>query len=334
MSTLASTGNQDGLVAYPGTAIYPQIQGAPTGLVGALGAQVIDRTGRVVVARVTGGIIESPAGSGIYTASLLAPTVPGEYAVVFDTGTITPETTSAVALQVVALAPAAPALSPGAVTLGQLTWLRALLDDRAAPSVERVVASGAETEFFVSSPPIYTGGPVVVTATTPDGRSSSVLDPGDYAVTPFGDGIQFAQPPAADTQLVIRYVRLTWSDEELSGYLLAAAEEYVADQHIVYRAGIYALDTLLMGTATGFDFGVGADSFAFSSIFQRLLLLRGEWARWLEENADSEGFLVVQDFYFDSIEPGDIDDAPGNHIWGGVGGYFPNSPAGRGGLSG
>lgn len=59
--------------------------GAPSGLVGTIGVQITD--GAVVVSpRTTSGIVELPANSGVYVATLTAPSDAGDYDVVFDTG--------------------------------------------------------------------------------------------------------------------------------------------------------------------------------------------------------------------------------------------------------
>ena len=57
-----------------------------TGLAGTLGVRVIDGAGNTTTARVTTGIVEYPAGSGIYTATLTAPTTAGQYSILFDDG--------------------------------------------------------------------------------------------------------------------------------------------------------------------------------------------------------------------------------------------------------
>ena len=61
--------------------------GATSGLVGTIGVQVVRGDGSIAVARTTDDIIELVPGSGVYwwTCSA-APTVPGEYEIVWDTG--------------------------------------------------------------------------------------------------------------------------------------------------------------------------------------------------------------------------------------------------------
>jgi hypothetical protein len=62
-------------------------QDAPTGLTGTLGVQVLNVNDTVVVARTTANIVELVAGSGIYQWSCAAaPSAPGPYVVVWDTG--------------------------------------------------------------------------------------------------------------------------------------------------------------------------------------------------------------------------------------------------------
>jgi hypothetical protein len=59
-------------------------QGFATGLTGTIGVQVLDNQGTVTSARVTTGISEAPAGSGIYLAQITTPATIGLYSVVWD----------------------------------------------------------------------------------------------------------------------------------------------------------------------------------------------------------------------------------------------------------
>lgn len=77
--------------ATPGQSIESTTTGAPTGLVGTIGVRIVDGVGGTTLARSTSGIVESPASSGIYTATLTAPTTAGTYVIVWDTGGGTPE---------------------------------------------------------------------------------------------------------------------------------------------------------------------------------------------------------------------------------------------------
>lgn len=78
----------------PSGTLEVTLSGAPTGLTGTIGVRVTDGQGATTIARTTSGIVEYPSGSGIYTATLTAPAVAGQYVVVWDTGTVTPTTTA------------------------------------------------------------------------------------------------------------------------------------------------------------------------------------------------------------------------------------------------
>lgn len=83
------------LYSKPNTTFEASLTGAPSGLVGTLGVQLLDTpAGTVMVARTTAGITEIPAGSGLYHVTLTAPATAGTYSVVWDTGGATPIYTS------------------------------------------------------------------------------------------------------------------------------------------------------------------------------------------------------------------------------------------------
>jgi hypothetical protein len=208
-------------------------------------------------------------------------------------------------------------------TPAQLTWIRALIDDRGNPEVEISNANGTQTEFFVAAPPISTATVTV---------NGAPLTPGtDYTIPPTNDEVILTTPPAINSQVVVRYVRQTFSDDELNGYLDSAGQDFVKDRHIVYQAAIWAVDTLLSGTATAFDFGAGQESFQFSGVFSRLIQLREMWELWLQDNIE-EGVLEIAHMHVDSIEPGDIRDDPAGQPYVGRHGLFPDSVGGMGGL--
>jgi hypothetical protein len=75
------------LYVRPGATFEAQADNFPTGLVGTLGVAIIDTpTGTVITARTIAGIVEQPAGSGLYSVELVAPAAEGTYSVVWDTG--------------------------------------------------------------------------------------------------------------------------------------------------------------------------------------------------------------------------------------------------------
>jgi hypothetical protein len=203
-----------------------------------------------------------------------------------------------------------------------LAWLRRLLDDTGNPEIETQQALEGQTEVFVAAAPMMTPPTVFVNGTE---RTSGWMVPETV------DRVVFSIPLSAGDVVVVRYQRRTFPDSELESYLEEAKSEYSDTKHLVYRAAIWAIDSLALGPALAFDFGAGQENFQFSSIFAHLLQLRETWEKWLEQNAEL-GELDVVDMHFDELEPGDIEYDPGSTEFG-VGGYYPDSPNSRGGLT-
>lgn len=67
-------------------ATFEAVAKFPTGLAGTLGVRLLDNEGATTVARVTAGISEYPAGSGIYAKTLTAPATGGQYTLAWDDG--------------------------------------------------------------------------------------------------------------------------------------------------------------------------------------------------------------------------------------------------------
>src|SRR3990167_6833959 len=78
------------IYAAPGATFEAVAQGFATGLVGTIGARLIDNVGGTTTARVTAGITEFPASWGVYELVMTAPTTQGEYTVIWDDGTVSP----------------------------------------------------------------------------------------------------------------------------------------------------------------------------------------------------------------------------------------------------
>lgn len=73
------------ITVAPSTAFKAVVQFA-SGLAGTVGVRVTDDAGTTTIARVTAGITEYPAGSGIYQVSITSPAAQGQYSVVWDNG--------------------------------------------------------------------------------------------------------------------------------------------------------------------------------------------------------------------------------------------------------
>lgn len=82
------------IYAAPGASFEARVEGFATGLTGTVGVRLLDNVGGTTTARVTAGIIENPASSGSYVVTMTAPAGSGQYAVFWDTGTVSPTTTA------------------------------------------------------------------------------------------------------------------------------------------------------------------------------------------------------------------------------------------------
>lgn len=70
----------------PSVTMEATASGFNSGLVGTIGVRVTDGQGGTTMARTTSGIVESPASSGIYTATFTSPATVGQFEVVWDDG--------------------------------------------------------------------------------------------------------------------------------------------------------------------------------------------------------------------------------------------------------
>lgn len=96
----------------PGASFEATVDSPTSGLVGTIEVSIEDGLGSVVTAATTSGIVESPAGSGIYTATLTAPSTGGFYVVVWNDGTGTPAGYAAETIEVTSTA-----VSPGTLSI-------------------------------------------------------------------------------------------------------------------------------------------------------------------------------------------------------------------------
>lgn len=73
----------------PGGSYETSMDWGVTGLVGTIGIRLLDGNGATTVARVTAGITEYPATSGVYWFTRTAPTTAGDYDEFWDNGAVT-----------------------------------------------------------------------------------------------------------------------------------------------------------------------------------------------------------------------------------------------------
>lgn len=78
------------ITAAPSSTFEATASGFATGLTGTIGVRILDNAGATTTARVTAGIAEYPASSGVYYVSLTAPSTAGQYTLLWDNGSTTP----------------------------------------------------------------------------------------------------------------------------------------------------------------------------------------------------------------------------------------------------
>jgi hypothetical protein len=83
------------IVAAPGASYEAVFQSGLTGLVGTVALGLLDNQGATTEPLDTAGIIETPAGSGVYAATRIAPGEPGQYTLLWSLdGTTSPDQVS------------------------------------------------------------------------------------------------------------------------------------------------------------------------------------------------------------------------------------------------
>lgn len=97
--------------------------------------------------------------------------------------------------------------------------------------------------------------------------------------------VLFAAPPPASAHIVMTYSRQLFQTLELESYLAVASEDHDRQVERVYRAGILAVDSLLIGTATALSFGAAGSKADMPSVFDRLATLRAAFAAALAGEA-------------------------------------------------
>lgn len=115
------------IYAQPGAPFQAVLDGAPTGKTGEVGIRLLrDSDGSTAIARTTANITELLTGSGIYLAKgLVAPTIAGNYTIVWDDGSVGPTTATTEEMVVTSTSPVATLPNPG--DLCTLAEVKALL---------------------------------------------------------------------------------------------------------------------------------------------------------------------------------------------------------------
>lgn len=165
------------IYARTGDTFEAVLEGAPSGLEGTIGVRVIDPlAGTTVIARSTAGIVEAPAGSGVYVAELTAPADPSVLLVVWDIveggDPLTPDSTFTDQLEVIASAPPLEPVPPP--TAADTTFTATL------PAPPGVTGLGARVEVPVTRAIASAWQPATLVGDTWTVTLDRPLDAGDY----------------------------------------------------------------------------------------------------------------------------------------------------------
>lgn len=165
------------LYSIPSGTVDATLTGAPTGLAGTLGVQILNADdGTVVTVRVTAGIIEAPAGSGTYLKTLTAPSAPGDYLIFWDIGVVSPSSTAVDRLTVnfTGAAPAAP--SPTLITLDEFRAIQGIDPTYTVDDIRYLALLGPVSDAIRSYTERDFGLPVVTEQRTYEYDGSGFLD--------------------------------------------------------------------------------------------------------------------------------------------------------------
>jgi len=185
------------LTAAASGSFITSISGAPTVRVGISGVRLITAAGTTPTGRATTGITEYPSGSGIYFKTMTAPATPGNYFVMWDTGSVTPSTVISEELLVLAGPVLFTQTGASTVVLDDLDGIFKIKQNDTRP---RVVAAlkqdgvavnltGATVKFLAKSIPPATTATINVSAILTDAANGVVTAtlsalntavPGDY----------------------------------------------------------------------------------------------------------------------------------------------------------
>lgn len=141
---------------------FSSVVSSATGLTGTIGVTVI-ADGATVTPRTTSGIVEYPAGSGIYQLTGTAPDDAGTYTIVWDDGAVTPGRLSVQELIVTTAARVTTPRTGGAyATLTELKLILRITDTERDDDLQRVLDAAADeidAELGLTEP--YTDAPAI-----------------------------------------------------------------------------------------------------------------------------------------------------------------------------
>jgi phage gp36-like protein len=247
----------------PGASFEATLDNAPAGLVGTLGIRVTHDSA-TVTARTTAGIVEYPAGSGVYTATLTAPSTEGDYRIVWDTGGLTPSWASE-DLEVVANPPTISASSGYTTPNGVRLILAA--EGNTDPSTAASL-SDEELQEAIDEGAVEINARLGSRYSVPfAGAVPSLIEKMNRDIAAFMANLVFRRgnPVDVDDPVRLRYNRardllnqLAKGEVELLGASgpIAASSSEVAVENVLYDGNLFALEDFDLGPvdSVNFDF--------------------------------------------------------------------------------
>lgn len=161
----------------PSSTFEATASGFATGLTGTIGVRILDNAGATTTARVTAGIAEYPASSGVYYVSLTAPSTAGQYTLLWDNGSTTPGNIATEDLVVTYTITSATAAANEYVTVSELKNTLAITSSTYDADLAIVVNTASRTLDAITGRRFWSDtGTANVRTYTPDSYRRLMID--------------------------------------------------------------------------------------------------------------------------------------------------------------
>lgn len=165
------------ITAAPSSTFEATASGFATGLTGTIGVRILDNAGATTTARVTAGIAEYPASSGVYYVSLTAPSTAGQYTLLWDNGSTTPGNIATEDLVVTYTITSATAAANEYVTVSELKNTLAITSSTYDADLAIVVNTASRTLDAITGRRFWSDtGTANVRTYTPDSYRRLMID--------------------------------------------------------------------------------------------------------------------------------------------------------------
>lgn len=161
----------------PAATFEATCEGFASGLTGTIGVRILDNAGATTTARVTAGIAEYPASSGVYYVSLTAPSTAGQYTILWDNGSTTPGNIATEDLVVTYTITSATAAANEYVTVSELKNTLAITSSTYDADLAIVVNTASRTLDAITGRRFWSDtGTANVRTYTPDSYRRLMID--------------------------------------------------------------------------------------------------------------------------------------------------------------